>query len=39
MDAPDVPGCGIIKAKTLAERLHSRECGTVVDRDVGWCST
>jgi putative transposase len=28
------PGCGIIKAKTLAERIHRCECGCVLDRDV-----
>jgi hypothetical protein len=35
MDVPDVPGVRdhrIIKAKTLAKRLHSCECATVVDR-------
>jgi len=28
------PECGTIKAKTLAERMHSCECGCVLDRDV-----
>jgi putative transposase len=28
------PDCGVIKAKTLAERIHRCECGCVLDRDV-----
>lgn len=28
------PDCGIVKAKTLAERRHSCECGCALDRDV-----
>ena len=28
------PACGQIKAKELAERVHSCECGCVMDRDV-----
>jgi putative transposase len=27
------PGCGIVKKKALAERWHSCECGTELDRD------
>jgi putative transposase len=28
------PECGLIEAKTLAERMHRCECGCVLDRDV-----
>ena len=28
------PECGIVAAKTLAEREHRCECGCVLDRDV-----
>jgi putative transposase len=28
------PDCGTIKRKTLAERMHRCECGSVLDRDV-----
>ncbi len=28
------PGCGTVKRKTLAERMHRCECGCVLDRDV-----
>lgn len=28
------PGCGAVKAKTLAERTHRCGCGSILDRDV-----
>lgn len=30
----ECPGCGLVAAKTLAEREHRCECGCVLDRDV-----
>jgi putative transposase len=30
----ECPGCGLVEAKTLAEREHRCECGLVLDRDV-----
>jgi putative transposase len=30
----ECPGCGLVEAKTLADRIHRCECGCVLDRDV-----
>ena len=30
----ECPECGLVKRKTLKERMHRCECGCVLDRDV-----
>jgi putative transposase len=30
----ECPECGLVKPKSLAERMHRCECGCVLDRDV-----